>query len=135
MVSVERRQEKAQARETIQQLQDRWREEVDTMRMQHEQQMQQQQQHFAQEYDRRVTEFQQAFSASVQAEVRRILQQDMRATPQQQIATEAPATVTQDDDDLEAQMVEHILQNEREINDLAAENTRLVNHNISLAGG
>jgi hypothetical protein len=119
-VSVERRQEKAHARETILQLQDRWREEMDAMRLQHEQEMQRQRQHFEQDYHQ-----------SVQAEVRRTLQQDMRTTPQQQMETDDPATV--DDDDVEAQMVEHILQNEREINDLAAENIRLVKQYISLA--
>ena len=135
MMSVERRQEKARARETSLQLQDRWREQMDAMRQQHEQQMQQ----FQQEYHRKATELQQTFDASVQAEVSRRLQQDMRATPQQQMETEE-ATVD-DDDDVETQMVEHILQNEREINDLeaevndlAAENTRLVKRHISLAG-
>jgi hypothetical protein len=137
-VSVERRQEKTHAeqeqthaRETILQLQNRWREEMDAMRLQHEQEMQRQRQHFEQDYHQRVTELQQTFSESVQAEVRRTLQQDMRTTPQQQMETDDPATV--DDDDVEAQMVEHILQNEREINDLATENIRLVKQFFFLA--
>jgi hypothetical protein len=137
MVSVERRQEKAQAeqeisnaRETILQLQGQWREEAATMRLQFEQQMQKQKQHFDQEYSQRVADLQQTFNASVQAEIRRIqedMREDMRAAPHQMVM-EAPAVMPVDDDDLEVQMVEHILQNEREMNDLAAENTRLVNN-------